>query len=684
MCLASEGDAVKMRAIGLMALLVGSGCTWVSEQDVDARLVTLDDDNDGYIASEDCDDSNTEISPGATEIWYDGIDSDCLGDDDYDADKDGYVSQEHVGLGTLGVSTAGLLPGGDCDDANDIVHPGAPDGFYDGVDSDCGGEDDYDADGDGSVSDRHLGLATSYVDTSGALPGGDCDDTDADINTDAEDAWYDGVDADCAGDDDYDADGDGFVRDSDAGLPTQYVTTSGLLPAGDCDDDNAAIYTNAPDTWYDGLDYDCAGDDDFDQDGDGYVPTAYAGSVTEGVKDSGALPDGDCDDTDARTNPGEMEELSEGDDRDCDQGGAPAGGTSFYANEIDGYTSWVNPSAPRFDENVLSVFLSISTEQVTSSATYYDSALAITFDGLSPLDGPQDEFVWLKHVAPPSYELTDGHDFLVTNEYLFGVTGLLFSTQRSFRLGGFDLISGINSIGPRLLHRRDHLRVLRHVHRPQRRRRAVRHRLRQQRRQSPSTSAPTSAAPSAAASTPRRPSPASTPPSARSASPAAAPTARASSTPPRTPGTSSTASTSTTRSPSSPASPPGPPTAPTPSSPPRAATQASSSSATPTPSTSSPRPASPTPRPPAPRRCPPRPPMPPPASSSSPMSTAPAMRTCCSGIPPSARWMSSTSRPPSPPQRPPRGSTPAARTSSSPSSGHRCRLRRRQAVNVPS
>lgn len=50
---------------------------------------------------------------------------------------------------------------------------------------------------------------------------------------------------------------------------------------GDCDDEDAAIYPGAEDVWYDGIDSDCVGDDDYDQDGDGV-------DVSE-----------DCDDTDS-------------------------------------------------------------------------------------------------------------------------------------------------------------------------------------------------------------------------------------------------------------------------------------------------------------------------------------------------------------------------------------------------
>ena len=252
---------------GLMWLAVGwlavACSTGKDTGDTDGET---DFDGDGVLEASDCNDRDATIFPGADDAWYDGVDQDCAGDDDFDADGDGHRSVDFGGL--------------DCNDADAAVSPGATEQWYDGVDQDCANDDDFDADRDGYSTD-----------TDGA--DFDCDDNRSDVKPGAIEIWYDGIDGDCAGDDDFDADGDSF--------PSALYAEDGT----DCDDDDDDIFPGATETWYDGIDSDCAGDDDFDADGDG---EAAEGEVATGS---------DCDDTDPTIFSGAVERLDDL-DSDCD------------------------------------------------------------------------------------------------------------------------------------------------------------------------------------------------------------------------------------------------------------------------------------------------------------------------------------------------------------------------------
>jgi hypothetical protein len=75
-------------------------------------------------AGADCDDSDAAVSPGVAEVWYDGVDQNCDGNDT-DQDGDGF---DAVSAG-----------GGDCEDTLENVNPGVVEICNNGVDDDCDG-----------------------------------------------------------------------------------------------------------------------------------------------------------------------------------------------------------------------------------------------------------------------------------------------------------------------------------------------------------------------------------------------------------------------------------------------------------------------------------------------------------------------------------------------------------------
>jgi hypothetical protein len=110
--------------------------------DDDDTSVPVDADNDGYTDTIDCDDSDPEINPGATETPYDGIDQDCDGADLTDVDGDG-----HDGGGA----------GDDCNDNDADVNPGETE-VENGVDDDC----------DGTIDNPPLPCANAEVESNDA------------------------------------------------------------------------------------------------------------------------------------------------------------------------------------------------------------------------------------------------------------------------------------------------------------------------------------------------------------------------------------------------------------------------------------------------------------------------------------------------------------------------------------
>ncbi|MBK9646705.1 MAG: FG-GAP repeat protein [Deltaproteobacteria bacterium] len=269
----------------------------------------------GYVRSTtDCDDGDAAVFVGATERC-DAVDNNCDGATDegvqielyIDADLDGYGGPT-TGL-ACSASAGFAITFSDCDDLRDDVFPGAME-ICDGADQNCDDQIDegalltwfMDEDGDGHAGEAIIAEACEAPDGHYAEVT-DCDDTDATLSPDAEEIC-DGADQNCDGEADEgaftafyeDVDGDGFgdsaVRIDACEVPTGYV-----VDGGDCSSADAAVFPGAAEIWYDGVDQDCDGrDDDQDQDGVPVVTDCDDLDATVGAcdapEDSGGGSDG--------------------------------------------------------------------------------------------------------------------------------------------------------------------------------------------------------------------------------------------------------------------------------------------------------------------------------------------------------------------------------------------------------
>lgn len=133
-----------------------------------------DVDGDGYRYDEDCNDDDASVYPGASELC-DDVDSDCDGEitDDYD-DIDGDDLPDCIDPDADG---DGIPATDDCNDRDDTVYPGAVESC-DFTDSDCDGSlvdefDDSDADGEPDCVDSDLdgdGIADAWEEAYGLDP----------------------------------------------------------------------------------------------------------------------------------------------------------------------------------------------------------------------------------------------------------------------------------------------------------------------------------------------------------------------------------------------------------------------------------------------------------------------------------------------------------------------------------
>jgi len=315
-----------------------------------------DADGDGLVGEDDCDDKDAGV--GGPEPWL------------VDRDHDGYAGTTPVRACERPDEAAELT--GDCDDADDQVHPGVTEACN-GVDDDCDGEIDEnattvyyaDTDGDG-FGDAASPAAACEPPDGYVTTADDCDDTDVGRFPDAPERC-DGADDDCDGDVDEDAegtrtwyadtDGDGFGDPGDV-LVSCEEQPDRVVDGTDCDDARSAVNPAATEVC-NGTDDDCDGAVDeadaadaptwyVDVDGDGWG-TVDAVEAACDAPTGYAAYDGDCDDTDTRFNPGADEsDCADPADYNCDGSVAYAdadGDGHPACEECDDGDAAVNPAA---------------------------------------------------------------------------------------------------------------------------------------------------------------------------------------------------------------------------------------------------------------------------------------------------------------------------------------------------
>ncbi|MFT5679274.1 MAG: hypothetical protein ACI8RZ_000178 [Myxococcota bacterium] len=250
--------------------------TWHKDSDGDGYGTPFDtvvacEAPSGYVANgEDCDDFDVSVAPDQPEVC-DGLDNDCDGLFD---DEDGYITDAPTwyldddtdGFGISGTTLIACdAPIGyadntdDCDDTTTTTNPDADEVCGDGEDNNCDGNIDeesapehidwyIDADADGFGDDTLATVFQCDQPTGYTAHPGDCNDDDATINPQVGEIWYDGIDQNCDGASDYDADADGHDSEGYGGE--------------DCDDVLSNVHPDHVEVCGDGLDNDCDNDTD--------------------------------------------------------------------------------------------------------------------------------------------------------------------------------------------------------------------------------------------------------------------------------------------------------------------------------------------------------------------------------------------------------------------------------------
>jgi hypothetical protein len=333
-------------------------CTDPTDYNCDGKTLFADVDKDTVAACEDCDDTRADVKPGADEIC-DDIDNDCdekidAADDSVvdartfaeDKDKDGYGDPATAIL-ACEAPTGFVDDDTDCNDANIAIHPDS-DEICDTIDNDCDTLTD-------DLDDVVVGQPAWYIDTDKDGLG----DPDSELFACIQPSGYvsDGRDCDDAVPSsglatDWFEDKDGDLYGATSRKKTQCDQPAGYVAAsGDCDDRDAKINPlgievcdskdNDCDTKVDDDDTSVTGRTDWypDDDEDEYGDkSATAETLCEAP--TGYVDDKtDCDDTDRLVHPGRFDWDNDKND-DCDSSIDEDVGKETYKHDTDIQSLW--------------------------------------------------------------------------------------------------------------------------------------------------------------------------------------------------------------------------------------------------------------------------------------------------------------------------------------------------------
>ncbi len=132
-----------------LVLCCWTACSDEPTQKVEAGAEAIDADGDGFSIDDDCDDTDPSVFPGADELCGGG-DEDCDGEVDeadavdagtwyVDADLDGYGDATAPQVGCTQPADT-IATGGDCNDADPLIHPAATEVPCNGISESCAGD----------------------------------------------------------------------------------------------------------------------------------------------------------------------------------------------------------------------------------------------------------------------------------------------------------------------------------------------------------------------------------------------------------------------------------------------------------------------------------------------------------------------------------------------------------------